>query len=223
MVLVDPLANALKAITNAERRGKRQVLLRPASRVIIKFLALMQKHGYIGEFEIVDDHRACKVVVNLLGRLNKSGVICPRFDVTLLELEGWCNKLLPSRQFGCLVLTTSYGIMTHEDARKAHTGGKVCLLQYFVAQFSRTTFQCLDGVQPRRIMILLPQLLTLVVLSSLASSTKVRVKIEIKQAIPINPRPLLARGGGLEAWWTLFASRGGSDPAIYRSTRPPRK
>lgn len=127
MVLVDPLANALKAITNAERRGKRQVLLRPASKVIVQFLSLMQRHGYIGEFEIVDDHRACKIVVNLLGRLNKSGIISPRFDCALGDIEEWANKLLPSRQFGALVLTTSYGIMTHEEARKKHTGGKVCL------------------------------------------------------------------------------------------------
>ena len=27
--------------------------------------------GYIGEFEIVDDHRAGKIVVKLTGRLNK--------------------------------------------------------------------------------------------------------------------------------------------------------
>lgn len=36
---------------------QRQVLIRPASKVVIKFLQLMQKHGYIGEFEFVDDHR----------------------------------------------------------------------------------------------------------------------------------------------------------------------
>ena len=27
--------------------------------------------GYIGEFEVVDDHRSGKIVVNLTGRLNK--------------------------------------------------------------------------------------------------------------------------------------------------------
>ena len=27
--------------------------------------------GYIGEFEIIDDHRSGKIVVNLTGRLNK--------------------------------------------------------------------------------------------------------------------------------------------------------
>lgn len=56
--------------------------------------------GYIGEFEIVDDHRAGKVVVNLTGRLNKCGVISPRFDVPIRNIEKWTNQLLPSRQFG---------------------------------------------------------------------------------------------------------------------------
>ncbi|CAO2837713.1 unnamed protein product [Amaranthus hypochondriacus] len=37
--------------------------------------------GYIGEFEYVDDHRSGKIVVELNGRLNKCGVISPRFDV----------------------------------------------------------------------------------------------------------------------------------------------
>ena len=56
--------------------------------------------GYIGEFEIVDDHRAGKIVVYLNGRLNKCGVISPRFDVALNEIEKWASNLLPSRQFG---------------------------------------------------------------------------------------------------------------------------
>ena len=85
----------------------------------------MQKHGYIGTFEIVDDHRSGKIVVNLLGRLNKCGVISPRFDVTLDQIEQLGTDLLPSRQFGKLVLTTPYGIMDHEEARRKHTGGKI--------------------------------------------------------------------------------------------------
>merc|ERR1712071_233128 len=100
------LADCLKTISNAEKRGKRQVLIRPSSKVIIKFLEQMQQHGYIGEFEIVDDHRAGKIVVELTGRLNKCGVISPRFDVPYDEIEQWITNLLPSRQFGFVVLTT---------------------------------------------------------------------------------------------------------------------
>ena len=54
--------------------------------------------GYIGEFEYVDDHRSGKIVVELNGRLNKCGVISPRFDVGVKEIEGWTARLLPSRQ-----------------------------------------------------------------------------------------------------------------------------
>ena len=100
MVLMDSLANALKSINNAEKRGKRQVLLRPSSKVIIRFLTVMMKHGYIGEFEVVDDHRGGKIVVNLTGRLNKVGVISPRFDIGIRDIEKWTTNLLPSRQFG---------------------------------------------------------------------------------------------------------------------------
>jgi len=129
MVRISVLNDTLKSICNAEKRGKRQVLVRPTSKVVIKFLEVMQKHGYIGEFEIIDDHRSGKIVIQLTGRLNKCGVISPRFDMRLDDMEMWVKNLLPSRQFGYIVLTTSAGIMDHEEARRKHTGGKI--LGYF--------------------------------------------------------------------------------------------
>ncbi|XP_033618645.1 40S ribosomal protein S15a-like [Fukomys damarensis] len=117
MVCMSFLADALKSINNAEKRGKCQVLIRLCSKVIMWFLTVMMKHGYIGEFEIIDDHRAGKIVVNLMCRLNKYGVISPRFDVQLKDLEKWQNSLRPSCQSGFTVLTTSAGIMDHKEAR----------------------------------------------------------------------------------------------------------
>jgi small subunit ribosomal protein S15Ae len=95
----------------------------------------------------VDDHRGGKIVVQLNGRyvifsscvlpqqstdtnssnarLNKCGVISPRYNVKIVDLEKWIVKLLPSRQFGKIVLTTSAGIMDHEEARRKHVSGKI--------------------------------------------------------------------------------------------------
>jgi small subunit ribosomal protein S15Ae len=52
--------------------------------------------------------------------LNKTGVISPRFNVTLDAIENWVNVLLPARSFGKIILTTSAGIMDHEEARRKH-------------------------------------------------------------------------------------------------------
>ncbi|ELK05608.1 40S ribosomal protein S15a [Pteropus alecto] len=122
MKRMNDLANATKSIDNAEKRGKCQVLIRPCSKVIIvQFLTVMMKHGCTGEFEIIDDHRAGKIVANLTGRLNKCGVISPRFSVQFKDGEKWQNNLLPSRHFGFIVLTTLVGMMDHEEARRKHT------------------------------------------------------------------------------------------------------
>ena len=123
--LARPHTRETKAVTCRSSFLTCTVLLRPCSKVILKFLDVMQKHGYIGEYEVVDNHRSNKVVVTLLGRINKAGVISPRFNIRQHSMDKWSSNLLPSRQFGFMVLTTSAGIMDHEEAKKKHTGGKV--------------------------------------------------------------------------------------------------
>ncbi len=45
MVKTSVLNDALNAINNAEKAGKRQVLIRPSSKVVVKFLQVMMKKG----------------------------------------------------------------------------------------------------------------------------------------------------------------------------------
>ena len=66
-MLLDPLADALSNILNNERVGKKEVIINIASRLVGNVLHVMQKYGYIGEFEHIDDGRAGKFRVQLLG------------------------------------------------------------------------------------------------------------------------------------------------------------
>ncbi len=93
--------------------------------MLVKILRLMQSKGYIAEFTVIDDARGGKIVVDLNGRLNKCGVISPRFDLKLSNFENFTTSVLPSRQFGYVILTTNQGIMDHEEARRKQIGGKV--------------------------------------------------------------------------------------------------
>ena len=87
--------------------------------------------GYIGEFEYVDDHRAGKIVVELNGRLNKCGVISPRFDVGVKEIEGWTARLLPSRQVSLFLffnINILFGIVCTLDFANFVFSDSICSL-----------------------------------------------------------------------------------------------
>ncbi|TRM80930.1 30S ribosomal protein S8, partial [Sulfolobus sp. A20-N-F6] len=68
MVVINPLSNALTTIYNNEMRRNKQAIIMPASKLIINVLRVMQKEGYVGEFEFIDDGRWGKITVQLLGR-----------------------------------------------------------------------------------------------------------------------------------------------------------
>jgi small subunit ribosomal protein S8 len=127
---MDPLANALTTIKNNEILGKKECMIRPASKLIANVLRVMQQYGVIGEFEFIDDERAGIFSVQLLGRINKTGVIRPRFPASRKNLEKWEKEYLPARNFGILIVTTSEGIMTHEEARNRGIGGRLLSFVY---------------------------------------------------------------------------------------------
>jgi len=74
MVVLNPLANALTTIYNNEVRRNKQAIIMPASKLIVNVLRVMQREGYIGEFELIDDGRSGKIVVQLLGRIKQNAV-----------------------------------------------------------------------------------------------------------------------------------------------------
>ena len=77
------------------------------------------------DFEFIEDGRGGQLRVNLTGKINRCGAITPRFSVQLEEMEYWEKQYLPGKNFGLLMLSTSRGVISHEQARKEGVGGEL--------------------------------------------------------------------------------------------------
>ena len=128
-MLNDPLADALSNITNYERARKNEALI-PASKVIGNILKIMQDYNFIGTFEFVDDGKSGNFRVELIGNINKCGVIKPRFPVKKNEFEKWEKRFLPAKDFGILLVSTPKGVMSHKEAYKNGIGGRLLAYVY---------------------------------------------------------------------------------------------
>ena len=104
-------------------RRKRECIVLPASTFASEVLRVMQKYRYIGEFEQVDDGRTGKFRIQLLAKINKCGIITPRFSVRKDKYLFWERQFLPSYNMGILIVSTSNGIMSHHEAQDGNLGG----------------------------------------------------------------------------------------------------
>ncbi|MGA2121055.1 MAG: 30S ribosomal protein S8 [Methanoregula sp.] len=125
MTRLNTIADGMCALKNAGDTGKSVCVIEPASKLLGAMLRIMQDAGYIGSFEFIEDGRGGQLKVNLTGRINRCGAITPRFSVQLDEMEYWEKQYLPGKNFGLLMLSTSRGIMSHEQARKEGIGGEL--------------------------------------------------------------------------------------------------
>jgi small subunit ribosomal protein S8 len=127
---LDLLSDALSNIWNHEIIGHREVVIKPASKLIGSVLRVMQRTGYIGEFEFIDDAKTGIFKVQLLGRITKCRVVKPRFPVKKGDYEAWEKRYLPSREFGLLIVTTPQGVMSHQEAKTKGLGGRLLGVVY---------------------------------------------------------------------------------------------
>ena len=130
MVLLDPLADALSVIKNAENVGETSCVIRPASKIIGNVLNVMKENGYIASFEFVEDGKAGVYEVSLSGSINKCGAVKPRYSVGVNEYEKWEKRFLPAKNFGVLIITTSQGVLSHTEAIEKNVGGQIIAYVY---------------------------------------------------------------------------------------------
>jgi len=130
MTMTDPLSDALSAVKNADKLGKLDCKVEPASNTVGNVLGVLHDEGYIDSFEFVENGKAGEFDVQLAGQINDCGTVKPRYSAGADEFEKWEKRYLPGRGFGTLIVTTSHGVMTHYEAREEGVGGQVLAYVY---------------------------------------------------------------------------------------------
>ena len=123
MPATNVLANLFVTIYNNETRRKNECIILPTSKIGTDVLKTLQKDGYIGEFEQIDDKRGGKFKVKLIAKITKCGSISPRFKVKKMDFQHWEQQYLPSYSKGMLLVTTNQGVMSHHEAVNKGIGG----------------------------------------------------------------------------------------------------
>ena len=126
---VDHLVDALNTIKTHEHFGKPTCEVHP-SKLVRETLKILQARGFIGDFEFVDDGKSGQFRIKLLGKVNKCGAIKPRYPIKGTQWNEWEQKYIPGVGFGILIVSTSSGLMSNEEAKQKGLGGRLLAFVY---------------------------------------------------------------------------------------------
>ena len=127
MQITDTIADMLTRIRNASS-AKHDSVDVPASNVKKAIAQILLDEGYISSFTVVDDGKQGMIEIALKYGPNKSQVITGLRRVSKPGLRIYTNcEDMPKvmKGIGIAILSTSKGVMTDKDARKANVGGEV--------------------------------------------------------------------------------------------------
>ena len=130
MTMTDPIADMLTRIRNACGSKHRRVDM-PASKLKVEIARILKEHNFIQDFRVLDGEtgpRVLRVILRYAGgqpviremkRVSTPGL---RRYVAVTEIPRVRNGL------GMAILSTSSGLMSDAQARRAHTGGELLAL-----------------------------------------------------------------------------------------------
>jgi len=122
----DIVSDALNMIKNAKNVSKEEVEIKRISNLLIEILKIMKQKNYIKKYKINPKEKSVTVTI---GEIEECKAIKPRFTVKKDEIEKYKRRYLPARDIGIILISTSKGLMTHEEAENENIGG--CLIAYF--------------------------------------------------------------------------------------------
>ncbi len=121
----DNLAMVLSQMDNAIKVGKSSVTTSISSNLIKEVLTLMKNEGYLAEWVEHEDSKGNYLTITFNGKLNKCGVIKPRFAVGVDNFEQYEKRYLPALGFGLLFISTNKGLLSQVQAKEENVGGRL--------------------------------------------------------------------------------------------------
>jgi small subunit ribosomal protein S8 len=134
MTMTDPIADMLTRIRNACGSKHRRVDM-PSSKLKVEIARILKEHNFIQDFRVLENEngtgtgpRVLRVILRYAGgqpviremrRVSTPGL---RRYVAVTEIPRVRNGL------GMAILSTSSGLMSDVQARRAHTGGELLAL-----------------------------------------------------------------------------------------------
>lgn len=131
MSVNDPIADMLTRIRNAVMAGNATVSM-PSSKMKVEIARILKEEGFIESYEVADDERGFKVLrigLKYVGaRRERSNVI-----TNLVRISRPGRRIYTQKKdipwvlsgMGIAILSTSKGLMTGQQARRANIGGEI--------------------------------------------------------------------------------------------------
>tara|TARA_B100001027_G_C16102402_1_gene256715 strand:+ start:60 stop:449 length:390 start_codon:yes stop_codon:yes gene_type:complete len=129
--MTDPISDLLTRIRNGQMVRKSKIVC-PASKIKVAIIKVLQKEGYIREFEVTEDEKGKQIEISLkyfdgkpvikeISRVSKPGM---RVYSSVKTMPSFKNNM------GITILSTSKGVMTNFDAQIANIGGEILCRVY---------------------------------------------------------------------------------------------
>ena len=130
MTMTDPIADMLTRIRNACGSKHRRVDM-PASKLKVEMARILKEQNFIQDYRVLDVEKGPRVLRVILRYAGGQPVIREMRRVSTPGLRRYVGVTEIPRVrngLGVAILSTSSGLMSDAQARRAHTGGELLAL-----------------------------------------------------------------------------------------------
>lgn len=121
----DIIADSLNNLMNAVRAGKKTLVLKRHSKLLLSVLAIAKLKGYVKSYKV--DGKKITIEID---KLNGCNAIKPRFLIQSSDIDKYVSRYLPAKHIGVLIVSTSQGLITHHTAQEKNLGGSLIAYMY---------------------------------------------------------------------------------------------